>query len=180
MAIRRSAFTTSRTHHPFCRNQATEDWKRDGYSCYPEPPYDNTFNVRFNASECTAALLSPSEDTVKSGKYFPFAIGNPYPTTFVTAVIAPYAVCQRLISQHYYGSCGGHAAHFGTLLPSGSGFECNSGENFIFVGNFDHWCNIYPDNTISQTDAIQAWNEILATPRDYYGEFGNELICNEL
>ena len=44
--------------------QATDDWKRDGYSCYPEPPYDNTFNVRYNSTECLNAVLAPSADTI--------------------------------------------------------------------------------------------------------------------
>ena len=45
-------------------NQATDDWKRDGYSCYPESPYDNTFNVRYNHSECFDAMMVPSVDSV--------------------------------------------------------------------------------------------------------------------
>ena len=36
-------------------NQASEDWKRNGYSCYPEPPYDNTYNLNYNVSECPSA-----------------------------------------------------------------------------------------------------------------------------
>ena len=44
--------------------QATDDWKREGYSCYPEPPYDNTYNLNYNASECVGAILPPSEATI--------------------------------------------------------------------------------------------------------------------
>ena len=49
-------------------NQATEDWKRDGYSCYPEPPYDNTYNLNYNVSECKTDLVfpSPSEQTIQT------------------------------------------------------------------------------------------------------------------
>ena len=45
-------------------NQATEDWKRDGYSCYPEPPYDNTYNLNYNVSECADAILPPSSKSI--------------------------------------------------------------------------------------------------------------------
>ena len=34
-----------------------DDWKRDGYSCHPELPYQNTFNVRYNYTECLDAVL---------------------------------------------------------------------------------------------------------------------------
>ena len=43
----------------------TDDWTRDGYACYPEPPYDNTFNVRYNYSECYDAIIMPSVESVK-------------------------------------------------------------------------------------------------------------------
>ena len=43
----------------------TDDWMRDGYACYPEPPYDNTFNVRYNYSECYDAIIMPSVESVK-------------------------------------------------------------------------------------------------------------------
>ena len=72
-------------------NQATDDWKRDGYSCYPEPPYDNTYNLNYNVSECALAVLPPSSETVQIvlidlgydyyATYHPFGLGNrAYPT----------------------------------------------------------------------------------------------------
>ena len=61
-------------------NQAT-DWKRDGYSCYPEPPYDNTYNENYNYTECFDAVKVPGEDSVTSTTsyafaYYPFGTEN--------------------------------------------------------------------------------------------------------
>ncbi|ACO68233.1 hypothetical protein MICPUN_65031 [Micromonas commoda] len=160
-------------------NQAANDWKRDGYSCYPEPPYDNTFNVRYNSSECAAAVLPPSELTVVSKKYFPFGTSAPYPCVSATTP----TVYSRLSIQHRK-PCSGYIGYTGNVLPGGSGFGCvNSGaENYIFVGTLDGMCNTYyaSGTAILKTDAIQAWNEILATTADGDGEFSNDFICGEL
>jgi len=69
---------------------ATDEWKRDGYACYPEPPYDNTYNLLYNFSECTDITL-PSSDTIlvdiihqrQVAKYYPFGFEMEimYPTT---------------------------------------------------------------------------------------------------
>ena len=124
-------------------NAATDDWKRDGYSCYPEPPYDNTFNVRYNSSECAAAVLPPSELTVVSKKYFPFGTSAPYPCASATTP----TVYSRLSIQHLKQCSLGYS---GNVLPGGSGFGClNSGaENYIFVGTIDGMCNTYYDSGI--------------------------------
>ena len=69
-------------------NQATDDWKRDGYSCYPEPPYDNTYNLNYNFSECRTELefRPPSVESVQfvpnafqTTNYFPFEGGSCFP-----------------------------------------------------------------------------------------------------
>ena len=45
--------------------QRTSDgWSRNGYSCHPEPPYDNYFNIDMNYSECTHLISPPSAQTV--------------------------------------------------------------------------------------------------------------------
>jgi len=76
-----AAFTTSRTHYLFCRNQTKRPRTRDGYSCYPELPYHNTFNNAGynNYSECLVVVLPPSKDAVKvfssqpgSYDYYPY------------------------------------------------------------------------------------------------------------
>ena len=76
-------------------NAATDDWKRDGYSCYPEPPYDNTYDLNYNFSECIPAVLSPAiDETVRLNQgyldnhykalYYPFGFENePYPSMAV-------------------------------------------------------------------------------------------------
>ena len=76
-------------------NAATDDWKRDGYSCYPEPPYDNTYDLNYNFSECFPAVLSPAiDETVRLNQdyldnfnkalYYPFGFENePYPSMAV-------------------------------------------------------------------------------------------------
>ena len=56
--------------------QSTSDgWSQDGYSCHPEPPYDNYFNIDMNYSECTHLLSPPSTETVSSGDYYYFPLG---------------------------------------------------------------------------------------------------------
>jgi hypothetical protein len=47
------------------QTSGTSDWTRDGYACYPEPPYDSTFDVRYNYSECYDAIIPPSTESVK-------------------------------------------------------------------------------------------------------------------
>lgn len=57
---------------------ATNAWERDGYSCFPEPPYQGrTYNVPYNYTECFDEILEPASETVRedglgSYKYFPF------------------------------------------------------------------------------------------------------------
>ena len=46
--------------------QETSDaWNRDGFSCFPEPPYDNVYDVRYNYSECMSNVLDPSLETLE-------------------------------------------------------------------------------------------------------------------
>ena len=44
---------------------ATNAWQRDGYSCFPKPPYQGrTYNVPYNYTECFDEILEPSSETV--------------------------------------------------------------------------------------------------------------------
>ena len=66
--------------------KATSDaWSRDGFSCHPEPPYDNYFNVVLNYSECLAALVSPSTETVVTENSGPNSYGTQIELPFFPA-----------------------------------------------------------------------------------------------
>ena len=44
---------------------ATNAWESEGYSCFPEPPYQGrTYNVPYNYTECFDEILEPSSETV--------------------------------------------------------------------------------------------------------------------
>ena len=67
-----------------------DDWKLDGYSCWPESPADKYFNASYNYTECLDAVLPPSAETVAPNDhlyddgiyvtYYPFGTERPcYP-----------------------------------------------------------------------------------------------------
>ena len=64
----------------------------NGYSCYPEPPYDNTFNVRYNSSECFDYARAPSAERFCPSQLETFELSerkanpctlNPKPSTLI-------------------------------------------------------------------------------------------------
>ena len=61
---------------------ATNAWQRDGYSCFPEPPYQGRFySVPYNYTECFDEILEPSSETVQAypyqlHSYYYFPFGN--------------------------------------------------------------------------------------------------------
>ncbi len=170
-------------------NQATEDWKRDGYSCYPEPPYDNTFNVRFNASECFESIVPPSEESVIESTsegyeghflFRPFGSeGNPYPQTFRVPSIG--SIKYRLNEIYPYGGQSGAGNIDHRQLPSGGMYPDaeyrNDNGAFLVYG-------VLPDLNIDSNfpllSALDAWKDVLNTAADSFGDFGTEAICNEL
>ena len=106
--------------------QATDDWKRDGYSCYPEPPYDNTFNVRYNHSESLDVVLPPSAATVQSQSpngygfsYHPFGnegtLGYPCSVSLANRLSTAHSSCP--IMPPCSGSC---QCMYAKFLPSGA------------------------------------------------------------
>ena len=44
---------------------AATGWQRDGFSCHPEPPFDNYFDVVWNFSECLGVINYPSRQTFR-------------------------------------------------------------------------------------------------------------------
>ncbi|MDC1215571.1 hypothetical protein N8152_01955 [bacterium] len=167
-------------------NAATDDWKRDEYACYPEPPYDNTYNLNYNFSECFdgAIIMAPSEESVKtlflastSFVYYPFGIENSgYPEGLEDSGLSsgtnPPSIYSRLENKYCCtGMCG-------PLLPGGArvGSGTGGGSGALSVVVQASFCEA--DTSVSMDSAISAWKEILDTTADQYGNFGNETICN--
>ncbi|ACO68251.1 hypothetical protein MICPUN_64982 [Micromonas commoda] len=148
-------------------NQASEDWKRDGYSCYPEPPYDNTYNLNYNYTECFDAVKVPGEDSVTSTTsssdsfaYYPFGTDN------LEYAYGNANVYRRLENIH---CC---TRWCGPLLPGGA--RVANGDPGVRVKA--SYCA--SSSSLDLESAISAWKEILETPADQYGSFGNQLICS--
>jgi hypothetical protein len=160
-------------------NAATDDWKRDGYACYPEPPYDNTYNLNYNFSECPAAVLSPAiNETVRMDQdymmykirafYYPFGFENePYPSM---AVGTSVTVNVRL-GDIYTLRCGR------AQLPSGALFHGNVVSKLAYCNELNQGYS-YSESDISVAEGITGWNEVLATSADEYGNFGTDVICS--
>lgn len=145
--------------------QVTSDgWSRDGFSCFPEPPYDNTFDVPYNYSECIEAIQLPSSQTMRSDEigisvYHPFGFSKScYLTEFPSMAGAP-SVRDRLSLG--YGL---------TLAGIGSGGSC-------FGCGIPSEC--FTVSTQITEDAIDAFNELLSLDSDSHGSFGAGLICGE-
>jgi len=173
-------------------NQVTNDWKRDGYSCYPEPPYDNTFNLIYNVSECVPAVLPPSSETVsldefyepidvryaKRAKYDPFGTANGigYPTQATDVSSSTHDRLQAV----YTSTC---TMTNWKKLDSNDLYFMNDGsfggsEMFIYkVDCIGGGSSATKDISISE--GIEAWKQLLATPADAHGNFGSDVICSK-
>ena len=157
--------------------QATDDWKRDGYSCYPEPPYDNTYNLKYNVSECPAAVLPPSSDTISlesvnvvahmavgprfyiGAKYHPFGVGN---EVYPVDVNLP---TRLLVSRP---GCDGHVK----ILD----------DYFYLAGGFivkNPTCQHGAESNIALDEGIEAWQDLVSTSADGYGNFGTDVVCQK-
>ncbi len=161
-------------------NAATDDWKRDGYACYPEPPYDNTYDLNCNFSECFPAVLSPAiDETVRLNQeylgfnkalYYPFGFENePYPSM---AVGTSVTVNARL-GDIYTLRCGR------AQLPSGAVFHGNEVSKLASCTESGIGGYSYYESDVSVAEGITGWNEILATSADEYGNFGSDVICSK-
>ena len=159
-------------------NQATEDWKRDGYSCYPESPYDNTFKVRYNHSECFDVIKVPSVDSVLEAtchwdgvtytcfKYYPFGSGTPaYGSHFISGSCLDIGVAIG-------------AAYSGSSDSNGNVWRYPCGGD-ISIGGASYYNGVY--ESIEQSSAIKSWTQVLLLP-DTYSErrFDNNGICAPL
>ncbi len=163
-------------------NAGTSDWEREGYSCYPEPPYDNVLEVSYNSSECIENIQPLSAENIAfdeevsqgfSGyKYFPFGdgitcykwkLGNLQIEFWQNA----YFRLETLQNGAGYNACGWPA------LPSGVAIRYSSVDGCLYTAGS---C----EASLSQDEALAAWSTILHDLTDASGGFGNDLICNEL
>jgi len=171
-------------------NHAANDWKRDGYSCYPEPPYDNTI-LNYNVSECPASVLPPFLDTVSlesfhdisvspnpdRAKYNPFgtANGKGYPTQ-VTDVVS--STNTRLAASGTFPTCGMYKKLYGDIY-----FETMELTEMIVYKmdcmSFGGGSYSYTMKSITVSEGIEAWEELLSTPADQYDNFGADAICSK-
>jgi hypothetical protein len=144
--------------------QLSDAWSRVGFSCFPEPPYDNTFDVPYNYSECTEAILPPSSSTIMSGEslssYYPFGFSKScYLNEFPTMYGNP-DVHLRL---------GGMNARLAGRIINTICSGCGGGS--------DECLKV---QTSSTQDAVASYDELLSLNSDSYGSFGAELICGEM
>ena len=131
--------------------QVTSDgWSRDGFSCFPELPYDNYFDVGLNYSECLQSLQPPSTEVViqnqiGSADYFPLGTSAKcYPRN-----------CNTRLNQIYVGTS------FQYSYGYSGGQDC---------------LNVF----VSLSAAVQAWNTITTTQKDSQGNFYDDYICGFL
>jgi hypothetical protein len=165
-------------------NAATDDWKRDGYACYPEPPYDNSFNVRYNYSECYDAIKEPSVHTIDGDlkcvtmgveftcfSYYPFGIEAEY---YGYSHMSSFA-----FSDIYNGinhlNLSPNVLHLQSSGPDVFDYFTISG-----VSTYNMYTALYEYETIEQSSAIDSWKKIIATPDYGLVRYGNEGICAAL
>jgi hypothetical protein len=135
------------------KSNAATDWQRDGFSCHPEPPYDNYFDVVWNYSECLGIINSPSAanvlpDQYDSYRYYPFGSDSScYPGrgTWMGDVR------QRLTAQ---------------------------GAQTLSAAN-SHNC-MFTYDSIAHDYAVSQWSAVVSTPADQVGDFFGDYICGIL
>jgi len=181
--------------------QETSDaWRRVGFSCFPEPPYDNVYNVRYNYSECMSNVLNPSLETLEifdgtdagsaidgdgtygpvpttSGapvKYYPFGTQK---SCLQSTINSSHDVETRL--RNYYASL--------TIYDDDDGCDFDVGfvSKGISVSIVDDCITTGKNGRCRQPEVtmerhVTAWNNILSTPSDASGSFGKELICESM
>ena len=141
-------------------------WSRVGFSCFPEPPYDNYFNLRYNYSECVQNLRPPSANTVVRGgellsgfAYYPFGSDEK---------CYPRDCANRLGVERVMGG-------YDFVLPSGIRYGYVNNDICLTVaGTFDN------PATSDSARALSGWNEITSTPADAQGNFYDDYICGFL
>jgi hypothetical protein len=138
--------------------QGTSDnWSRDGFSCYPEPPYQNTYNAPFNYTECVEALAPPSTETIVQVSR----------NTFVYKPFGPDSVCFPEDSSR----------NLCTLMSCERYFD--SGDSYSETCE-----SVYDDNGGGNDlpSAIEVWTQVFDALDDddfcsYFKENGNGFRC---
>ncbi len=148
--------------------QETSDaWSRDAFSCFPEPPYDNTFDVPYNYSECIEAIQLPSSSTIMSGEilssYYPFGFAKScYLNEFPTMSGKPD------VNSRLEQSTGSDPARLAGIIVNVVCRACGGGSD-----------GCLKVQTSSTQDAVASYDELLSLNSDSHGSFGAELICGE-
>ena len=152
---------------------------------------DNTFNMRYNHSECLDVVLPPSAATVQSQSpngyvfsYHPFGnegtLGYPCSASLASRLSAAHSSCP--IMPPCSGSC---QCVYAKFLPSGAVFPtmCDATKPYYvsgggFYGGMQNMLDATGSITLDL--AIKGWNDILNTQADQHGSFGNEFVCSFL
>jgi len=180
--------------------EASDAWSRVGFSSFPEPPYDNVYNVRYNYSECMSNVLNPSLETLEifdgtdagsaidgdgtygpelttSGapvKHFPFGLQK---SCYQSTINSSQDVEIRL--ETYYASLtiydDDDVCDFDVGFAS-KGISVWSLDDCVATGKYGR-CQ-EPEVTMERH--ITAWSNILNTPSDASGSFSKELICESM
>lgn len=130
------------------------NWQLDGHSCWPEAPFDNTFNVGYNYTECLLAMLPPSLDSLKEFSsqprnhyYYPFGFDKPCYLRDLKINPADLGVYSRIIN----------------LGGSSAGADNNPTAPFYCVFGL----------------STSFWDTLM-TQQDQFGGFGAELVCSTM
>ena len=140
---------------------ATNAWEREGYSCFPEPPYQGrSYNVPYNYTECFDQILEPSSETVQARgvdtfSYLPFGnLGSEQSSEGFADIPNSFSSIEDQYSRSDSAMCNAFAG----LYPS----------NMPMPGEY-----IYSCSNSNIADAVSGWGAILAT----YGQMIYEEIC---
>ena len=158
---------------------ATNAWEREGYSCFPEPPYQGrTYNVPYNYTECFDEILEPSSETVQltryispetpvagvlAASYFPFGILNVGTNDGVAQVITSLAQLQNR-----YMRTSGACSYYPELPSSRLSFQSYQSSVTKVDG-----CTFVD---INLAEGVDGWQEILTA----HGDVIFEEICATL
>ena len=198
-----SAYDTWRDTAVLQASGGDDDWKRDGgYSCWPVFPYLNTFNVRYNYTECLGAVLPAtltggvrkltcdwSSCCAGAGGCMIFYVYYPFGPEEKCYMNAGWPSLRDITMQERL------LAHYGDNNRFGAGLvmtQYSNKQTTIDVTGqapnqpwqaqdgclgFQDYQNHAPGDVTVVNDW---WTKAVSMPPDTYGGFDKEFICSEM
>ena len=145
----------------FFQKVQNESWKLPGYSCHPNFPYDNHFNIGMNYSECVQAIRPPSATNVVQmgefdNRYYPLGVGNGcFPDRRLGVSGKSRLDAAKKIS----------ASRYGTLSNVSN---CLNAYAAFYMNGFKIWTY----------DPLNTWSRIVSLPADAHGDFYIDYVCD--